>query len=346
MSTWTRCEQSRPAARGGGLDEALFSRIPQDQTLRVDEIIQYYDWKQFDIVMQLMSDSKKTATIMHIFPGFLDHAHAPDWMRQLTDDELREWIVKHSETIASHLAQYEIEPAAISVVNELMWHGPDRNNPDQVWLEGNYLYSRLHDEFIQLAYATARQLWPESLLLMNDDSSTEGQQTNTPFNTEAQVEFSYIHRMRQQGVSIDGYGYQGHLLARNFLEGNGSIDENIETNLVVYQQQLTELFQQYHSIGALVYVTELDVNTGGLPADWTTQQKETLKARIYTIVFETALESGACPNITTWSFSNAASWVFYDGYPFGPSESPLPFDEDFKPTQSAFEIRRVLLAHR
>lgn len=333
---------------GGILADSFFTKIPQNKKLTPEEVIQAYDWGPFNEVMKFMSDSKKPATIMHIFPGYnFTHANAPKWMREMSDQELSRWIVKHTETIASRLEEAGINPKVISVINELAWHAKDRNAYDQVWLEGDYLYSRLREEYVKKAFETARKLWPKAVLLLNDDQATEGTQTNTPLNAEAQVEFELVKRMRSAGVPIDGFGYQGHLLARNFIEGGGTTEQNIEANIASYKKQLAALMNLYDGIKAKFNITELDVNVGGLPTNWTQQQKEALKARLFTTVFEVALNSKNCNSITTWGFSNASSWVLQGGgYPYGPGESPLPFDRNFKPTQAVYEIRKVLYSHQ
>ncbi|MCX6732680.1 MAG: endo-1,4-beta-xylanase [Candidatus Roizmanbacteria bacterium] len=332
---------------GGIIDFNLYSKI-ENKKQTPDQIIQSYNWNDFDTVTKFMTESKKPYLLMHVFPGWLfTHVTAPEWMRQMSDQELSNWMVKHMESIAAHMKQNGLpEPKAISVVNELLWHGKDRNAVDQVWFEGDYLYSRLHDEYIKTAFTTADRLWPNADLLLNDDNATEGVQTNTPLNAEAQVELNYIKKMRAAGVPIDGFGSQSHLLARNFIEGSGTPEQNFEKNLAIYKQQLASLIKQYGDIGVKFYITELDVNIGGLPSNFTPKQKEDLKAQIYDAVFETCLDSENCDTINTWGFTNASTWVLdSQEYPNSPGESPLPLDSSFNPTQSAFEIKSILLDH-
>ena len=335
-------------ATGGILDSGFYSKIPQGEKLSVDQVISAYDWRQFDEVTKYLGNSDKEVLLTHIFSGagVFAHYNAPEWMRQMSDQELKDWVVRHTEAVAARLETNGVTPKAISVANEIFWHGPDRNAADQVWMEGDYLYSRLHDDYIKISYQKAREMWPNAQLLFNDDNSTSGEQSHTPLNEEAKAELNYIKRMRQAGVPIDGFGSQTHLIARNFLAGKGSDEENIEANITRYKNQLAQLIQMYKDIGVTFSITELDVNVGGLPADWTQQQKEDLKARLFVAVFETALDSGNCNIIVSWGFSNASSWVLGSGYPYGPGESPLPLDGRFRPTKSAFEIMRVLLAHR
>lgn len=332
----------------GIIDEGFYGKIPKNKKLTPDEIVQAYDWGQFNIVTKFLAERNIKTIIMHMFPGgIFTHANAPRWMRDMTDQDLNTWIVKHIETIASHLVEKGVDPKAVSVINELAWHAKDKNAYDQVWLEGDYLYSRLSDGYIKKAFETARKMWPKATLLLNDDNATEGEQTNTPFNAEAQVELALIKRMRDAGVPIDGFGEQAHLLARNFITGSGTIEQNIETNITGYKKQLAMLMKGYNELGAKFYITELDVNIGGLPANWSQLQKEALKARLFASVFETALNSKNCDTVTTWGFTNASSWIFQGGgYPYGPGESPLPFDDKYKPTQSVYAIRKILYSYQ
>jgi len=336
-------------ATEGILDYGFYSKIPAGKELAVDEVIQAYDWSQFDEVTKFLAKSKKPYLLANIFAGFIfTHVNAPDWMRKMSNLDLTSWFKKHLEAIAKHLSQNGIpEPLAISVVNELLWHAHDRNAISQVWFEGDYLYSRLHDNYIKTVFMSAKELWPSAVLLLNDDNATEGVQTNTPLNAEGQVEFNYIKKMRLAGAPIDGFGSQSHLLARNFIEGKGTPEQNFDKNIQMYKQQLVQLIDSYKGIGVKFYFTELDVNIGGLPTDWSQKQKESLKAQLYAAVYETALNAENCDTVNTQGFTNESSWILDSkDYPYKPGESPLPLDESFKPTMSAFEIKKVLFAHR
>jgi endo-1,4-beta-xylanase len=106
-----------------------------------------------------------------------------------------------------------------------------------------------------------------------------------------------------------------------------------------------ELFGKYQEIGIDIYITELDVNIAGLPSEWNSQQKQELKAKIYSAVFKACLDSENCKSVTTWGFSDTATWILTTGYPYGVGESPLPLDMNYRPLPASYAIKQVLFEY-
>jgi endo-1,4-beta-xylanase len=103
--------------------------------------------------------------------------------------------------------------------------------------------------------------------------------------------------------------------------------------------------QNYQEIGVDVYFTELDVNIADLPPAWSQQQKQGLKAKIYRSIFEACVVSENCKSVTTWGFSDTATWMLTEGYPYGKGESPLPLDMDYRPFIANYEIKQALFEY-
>jgi len=270
---------------------------------------------------------------MHAFLSPVVDMNTPQWLSNMSDDQLREYIKLHITAVMGR-ANF----AEASIANEAFYGAGIPGN--------QFFYSRLGKEYIELAFQTAHEVSPETILILNDNiaygphglSSDDGVWTNSVINGESNAIFNFVKAEVAAGVPIGGVGIESHLQALDFTSGD------IDTNIAKYQKDLMTLMAKYDGIGVNVYITELDVNIAGLPDDWTQQQKEDLKAKIYGAVFRASLESKNCRGVTMWGFSNTASWMLSPdyGYTEGGGQSPLPLDENYKSTASDFEIKRAL----
>jgi len=98
----------------------------------------------------------------------------------------------------------------------------------------------------------------------------------------------------------------------------------------------------YETIGVQFYITELDVNTGGLPDSITDSQREELKAQIFKAVFDACLSNQNCKGVTTQGFSDASSWLNDPNYPYKPGGSGLPYDKNYVPMAAHYSILKAL----
>jgi GH35 family endo-1,4-beta-xylanase len=322
-------------ATDGSLSEYdLLRNIPNDAELTPQQAIDLYDWTDFDKIAEYARQNKLPLRAMHLFNSPVVDMNTPQWLEKMSDEQLREYIKLH---IASVLSRVQFHEA--SVANEAFYGAGIPGN--------SFFYSRLGESYIEIAFQTAHELSPDTILILNDNivyggqgqGSDDGVWTNAILNGESNAIFNFVKKEISKGVPINGVGIESHLVASDFVSTNS--DDTINK----YTTDLTELFGKYQEIGMDVYITELDVNIAGLPEDWSSLQKQDLKAKIYGAVFEACLYSENCKSVTTWGFSDTATWMLTTGYPFGVGESPLPLDLNYRPFPASYTIKQVLFEY-
>jgi len=318
------------AATGGTLsDFELMSKIP-NQKLTPQEVIQHYDWTNIDKLTDFLNTQNIPLRAMHLIDGYTTDS-APAWLSQMTDSELEQYIYLHIKAILTrdHYAE-------ASVVNEAFWGAGMPGN--------NFWYSRLGEKYIEIAFNAAREISPDTKLILNDNLvygphgqySPDGSWTNVVFNEESQAILNWVTKEKGKNIPMDGVGIESHIVASDFT------NDDIDANIAKYKSDLIKLMDRYKAIHVDVYLTELDVNIGTLPKEWTEMQKQELKARIYSAIFEACFSSENCQSVTTWGFTNKSTWMLTEGYPYGNGENPLPLDDQYRPTASNYEIKKVI----
>jgi len=321
------------AATDGELsDYELMNKIPNDRKLTPGEVLSYYDWTNFDKLAEYSKANNIPLRAMHLLDGYTTDS-APQWLQQMSDEELIEYIKLHLTVI---LTRTDFKEA--SVVNEAFYGAGIPGN--------NFFYARLGEKFIEDAFVIAHTVSPQTILILNDNivygphgqGSDDGVWTNSVINGESNAIFDFVKKKVARRVPIEGVGIESHLVANDF------VSEDMEAGLQKYGEDLAAMMKKYQEIGVDVYITELDVNIADLPSDWSGQQKQELKAGIYRTIFATCLAAENCKSVTTWGFSDTATWMLTDGYPYGPGESPLPLDMNYQPTFSSYAINQALFA--
>jgi GH35 family endo-1,4-beta-xylanase len=321
------------AATDGELsDYELMNKIPNDRKLTPGDVLTYYDWTNFDKLADYSKANHIPLRAMHLLDGYTTDS-APQWLQQMSDEELIEYIKLHLTAI---LTRMDFKEA--SVVNEAFYGAGIPGN--------NFFYAELGEKYIEVAFVIAHTISPQTILILNDNivygphgqGSDDGVWTNSVINGESNAIFDFVKKEVARGVPIDGVGIESHLVAYDF------VSEDMEAGLQKYGDDLAALMKKYQDIGVDVYITELDVNLAGLPSDWSGQQKQGLKAGIYRTIFATCLASENCRSVTTWGFSDTATWMLTDGYPYGPGESPLPLDMNYLATLSSYAIKQALFS--
>ncbi|KAJ3030235.1 hypothetical protein HDV00_009003 [Rhizophlyctis rosea] len=216
-------------------------------------------------------------------------------VRGHTLETLTAAIQRHIKGVAGHynnLAHWD-------VVNEVI--GDNCNPRDSVFLRtfGNL------DDFVEIAFRTARQYAPNTKLYIND-YNMEGEYACKP-----EAMYALIKRLKAKGVPIDGLGAQAHMLV-------GQIPTNIIAQL-----------QNFTSLDIDVALTELDIRaTQPFTADVLAQQ-----SRDYETVFRACLAVKRCQGITLWGISDKYSWI--PGV-FSDQGAALPWDENYN-TKPAYD---------
>jgi endo-1,4-beta-xylanase len=198
------------------------------------------------------------------------HSQTPGWVQNLDATALRTAMQNHITNVANH---YEGQLYAWDVVNEAL--NEDGTLRNSFWLQ------KLGSGYIADAFRAARAADPNVKLYIND-YNTDG------VGAKSNGMYTLVQQLLQQGVPIDGVGFQAHL----------AIQYGFPTSM---QQNL----QRFADLGLDVAITELDVRMQ-LPSD---SAKLTTQATYYRNATNACLAVTRCVGITAWGFTDKYSWV-------------------------------------
>ena len=251
------------------------------------------------------------------------HQSNPKWLEATaTKENARELLVTHIETVAG---RYAGRMHSWDVVNEAI-HVED-GRPDGL---RNSLWLRLAgEEYIELAFHTAREADPQALLTYNEygieEETRAGEQKR-----EAVIEM--LRRMVARRGPVDAVGVQSHIAAWA-ADGSQSADSQYGAGLMRFIAAAREL-------GLQVFVTEMDVNDRALAADG--PGRDAAVAAAYRQYLELALGDPAVRAVLTWGIMDRYTWLGHEeGRADGKPERPLPFDAEGKAKAAFFAVREA-----
>jgi endo-1,4-beta-xylanase len=226
------------------------------------------------------------------------HSQLPSWVRDgnFTRDDLIAAMNTHIDNLAG---RYRGQLYAWDVVNEPFEENGNRRN--------NKFQQVIGDDYIALAFARARAADPTAKLYINDyNTDGSGAKSNAMYNL--------VRTLKQQGVPIDGVGFQGHLIL-------GHVPGDVRQNL-----------ERFAALGVDVAFTEVDIRMQ-LPPD---ASKLARQADDYRKVTDACLAVPRCVGLTVWDFTDKYSWV---PSVFGGQGAALPFDENYQPKPAYAALR-------
>lgn len=219
-----------------------------------------YDWRRMDEIVALAQDGNMQ---VHGHP-LVWHRLLPRWVNKLPSYLAEQALTHHIEQLVS---RYRDSVDIWDVVNEAL--DEDGSFRQSIW------YRSMGPQFLDIAFATARQNAPAATLLYNDyDIARDG--------PKAEATYRLVSGLIDRGVPIDGVGFQMHL------------DSDFDRF-----DQFAAQMARYADLGLDVYITELDVPLDGSP-DY--------QAQIYRAVVEQCLAQSACRGIQTWGLTDRHSW--------------------------------------
>jgi endo-1,4-beta-xylanase len=250
------------------------------------------------------------------------HQGNPKWLEATaTEANARELLVTHIETVAG---RYVGRMHSWDVVNEAIRVEDGRADGlrNSLWLR------LIGEDYIELAFKTAREADPQALLTYNEygiePETRAGEQKR-----EAVIEM--LRRMVARRVPVDAVGVQSHIAAVVAAGGNKSAASQYGAGLMRFIAAVREL-------GLQVFITEMDGNDRALTAD--EPGRDAAVAAAYKQYLELVLGDPAVRLVLTWGISDRYTWLDHEeGRADGKAERPLLFDEAGKAKASFFAVR-------
>lgn len=252
--------------------------------------------------------------------NLLWHEALPHWFESTVNkDNAERFLTDHIATVAG---RYKGKIHSWDVVNEAIQVKDGR--PDGLrkspWLE------LLGPKYMDIAFRTARQADPDALLTYNDygveyDNEEDGRKRESILQL--------LRRMKADNVPLDALGIQSHIRA-GF---SSSFGKGIQDYIAGARAQ-----------GLQVFLTELDVNGDDLPYGDVAQCDHAI-AEVYRSYLDTVLPDPAVKSVVTWGVTDRYTWLNSPTYrkkqPNRP-QRPLPFDDNYQPTEAFFAMRDCL----
>ena len=224
----------------------------------------------------------------------------PDWVLHgdWTRAQLEDVLHTYITAVVSH---YRGKVEEWDVVNEPLT--TDGHMRQSIWERV------IGPDYVALAFRWAHAADPNARLFLNE----YGAEWNDP---KEHALFQLVSGLKSAGVPIGGVGFQAHLLL----------------NAHPPQAELTGVLRQFAALGLRLEITELDVRAGG-SAPLARRMAE--EASIYKTVAASCAAVRACARVTTWGFTDAATWI-------GTANRPLPFDTHYRAKPAWFALRAGL----
>ena len=232
------------------------------------------------------------------------HENLPDWLTRLaTPDNAARLLQQHIRTV---VGRYAGRIHSWDVVNEAI--EPSDGQPgglrNTLWLK------LLGERYIDIAFRTAAQADPKSLLTYNDFGLEGDGSWN---NARRAVALTLLRWMRQNHIPIHALGLQSHLTAHHDELPNW-------IGLHGFLKRVAELDLQ-------VFVTELDVDDTYL--DGNAQKREKEVAWLCEDYLKNVLKHPHVTAVLTWG---SVSYGSYGNHDPVEGHRALPFDENLRPT--------------
>ncbi|MDT8859659.1 endo-1,4-beta-xylanase [Alkalihalobacillus sp. MEB130] len=281
-----------------------------------------WNWEGADQIVEFARENDMNLR----FHTLVWHNQVPDWffldedgnpMVDETDPEKREenkdLLLERLEThIKTVVERYKDDVDSWDVVNEAI----DDGTPNERGLRESVWYQLTGDEYIRVAFKTAREYAGEDAMLYINDYNTEV----TPKRDHL---FNLVEELVNDGVPIDGVGHQAHIQI-----GWPTLDE------------MTESFNMFTELGLDNQVTELDVSLYGWPpdnayetyADIPADDFENQAVR-YNQLFELYEELGDdISSVTFWGIADNHTWLDDRAEQFSGVgiDAPFLFDENYR----------------
>jgi endo-1,4-beta-xylanase len=241
-------------------------------------------------------------------------SHNPAWLTdgRYSPEDLSRLLHDHISTVVGH---FRGEVFAWDVVNEAF----DENGHlrDSIW--GNRPDIGLGDgsQYIAQAFRWAHEADPAALLFLNEAEAEA-------INPKSDAIYALVKDFRQRGVSIDGIGFQMHIM--NLTPDLASIAAN---------------FSRFSKLGMQIHITEMDV---AIPVDERGDARNlgdlTRQAEIFRAIMQICLQTQGCTAIQTWGVTDKYSWLGWATHK--EKGAGLLFDKQYRPKPAYQALIQIL----
>jgi endo-1,4-beta-xylanase len=233
----------------------------------------------------------------------------PAWLEKsnLSNKELEQAI---RNRVRSILQRFEGDIKYAMVVNEF--------HPTPY--EKDYLYSRLGERYVEIAFDEARKANPEAILIYNDNA------IESPRWPWYKSTYDLVRKLKAKGL-IDAVGMQGHFNQPNWTK-------------VPSNEEFIQAIRSFRQLGLDVYITEMDVSlTEKQGNDRFLYQADIYYNLIKTYLEETKDQKTRIINFFGWS--DIHSWIEHvlGNYP---NADPLLIDDNGNPKLAYYALLKLL----
>jgi endo-1,4-beta-xylanase len=217
--------------------------------------------------------------------NFVWHEALPGWFAgTVNKDNAKKILVDHIHTVGG---RYKGKMHSWDVVNEAIWI-PD-GRPDGLRSSSPW-FQLLGQEYIDLAFRTAREADPSALLTYNDYGI---EYDNDEGRKKRAAVLALLRRMKADKVPLDALGVQSHLHA---ISKDG------------FGKGVRELIDGAKTLELQVFITELDVNDDAVATD-DVAERDKIVAGVYRSYLTAALDGPEVKAVLTWGASDKNTWL-------------------------------------
>lgn len=247
--------------------------------------------------------------------------YLPKWLlaREFTRSEVETLLREHIRTV---VGRYRGRIKYWDVVNEAVAN--DNRSGAKPLFDG-FWNKHLGDDYIALAFRSAREADPDAVLFYNDYDH------GNALGPKSDRIYALLRRLLAEGVPVQGVGLQLHC--------------NLRTP--PNRDALRKNFERLGALGLRVHITELDVDITGAPG--TVEERLRQQAEVYRDVVTAAVASGVCEAIVTWGFTDRFIQRGLNLRHKLPEDTPTPlwlFDADYRPKPSYIAVADALRTAR
>lgn len=251
----------------------------------------------------------------------------PSWVSSLSSGEIETAFDRHLDEV---VGRYAGRMQGWDVVNEPFFplHGKEGGYRKGVWLDA------MGPGYIARAFKRAATVDPKAQLVLNEAFCEQNDEWGTSIRP---LLLSLVRELKQNGVKVDGVGFQAHL----------------KPHLPFDDQAFAAYLAEMAALDVDIYITELDVDDSSLPDD--IALRDAAVAKRCGDFLTAVLQVPRVKAVISWHLSDRYSWYAntdwyrdqigeHGGQRDREARSHL-FDKDLKP-KAAFEAVQSAIGAR